>query len=135
MNVGAAGEAAAQALLRRRGYQIVATNVRFGPKSGLKGELDIVAREGATIAFVEVKARRGAPRRVAPAENVTPAKQRQIARLALAYAVREGLLGEEETSLRFDVVAVWLDDTAERVLRAELIRGAFLAPEGLDDAG
>ena len=82
MNVGKVGEIEAVALLERRGYVVIDTNVRFGAKSGLIGELDVVAWNGDALCFVEVKTRRGAVGRVAPGENVTPAKQRQIARLA-----------------------------------------------------
>ena len=138
---GRRGEAAAQALLERRGYTIVDANVRFGKTSGLVGELDIVAWDGPTLCFVEVKTRRArAGRRVFPVENVTLAKQRQIARLAFAYAVRHGLLGEEAgrtgggVPLRFDVVAVTLAEDGEVAARTELLRGAFLAPEDIEDS-
>lgn len=121
---GNAGEAAARAHLERLGWTILGANVRFGPSSGLKGELDLIARDGATIAFVEVKTRRGDPRTLVPEESVTPAKQRQIARLALAWAAREGVLDDESLALRFDVVAVVLgNDGALR--RLVLRRGAF----------
>jgi len=138
---GRAGEEAALRLLEERcGYRVVDTNVRFGARrSGLPGEIDIVAWDGATLCFVEVKTRRGRVRgEESPAGNVTPVKQRQIARLALAYAVRHGLLEEtadaEAVPLRFDVVAVTLTEGAgEGMPRAELIRGAFLAPEGFDE--
>ncbi len=138
------GEAAAQALLERNGYVIVDVNVRFGKTRGLSGEIDIVAWDGPVLCFVEVKTRRATGRSspVAPAEAVTPAKQRQIARLALAYANRHGLLSDdgpagepdEGVALRFDVVAVVLDWDNENLLRrADLIRGAFLAPDDLGD--
>ncbi len=131
MNVGRVGEIEAVALLERYGFQIVDTNVRFGAKSGLIGELDIVAWDGSVLAFVEVKTRRGAVGRVAPGESVTPAKQRQLARLAQAYLIKAQLGDDEETfSLRFDVVTVVLSPgESGRVLRSELLRGAFLAPE------
>jgi putative endonuclease len=135
---GRRGEAAAQALLERHAYRIVDANVRFGRTSGLIGELDIVAWDGPTLCFVEVKTRRAASsarHRVFPVENVTPAKQRQIARLALAYAMRHGLLDDDaagEIPLRFDVVAVTLHPDGETVRDARLLRGAFFAPEDLE---
>jgi putative endonuclease len=132
---GRRGEEVAQALLEREGYRIVDTNVRFGAKSGLVGEIDVVAWDGATLAFVEVKTLRAAPGRVvAPGEAVTPAKQRQIARLALAYAVRHNLCDDAAVSSRFDVVTVVLRGDGETVLRATLERGAFLAPDAGDNA-
>ena len=132
MNVGKAGEAAAVELLERRGYVVIDANVRFGAKSGLIGELDVVAWNGDTLCFVEVKTRRGAVGRVAPGENVTPAKQRQIARLASAYLARSGLgEGDESLSVRFDVALVILaHGESGRVLNVTLLPGAFLAPDG-----
>jgi putative endonuclease len=130
---GRRGEEAARALLERRGYQIVDVNVRFGRKSGLVGELDIVAWDGPTLAFVEVKTRKamgGLP--VSPVESVTPAKQRRIARLALAYAARHGLC--EDVPIRFDVVAVVLDQTGEYA-RMDLLPGAFLADDEIAGEG
>jgi len=133
---GRIGEAAAQALLERAGYTIVDTNVRFGKTKGLIGELDIVAWDGSVLCFVEVKTRRAlAHHAVNPAEAVTPAKQRRIARLALAYANRHGMLAEDsanDISLRFDVVSVVLSPgEPPTIRRADLFRGAFLAPDDL----
>lgn len=137
---GRAGEQYAQTLLERRGYRIVDVNVRSGAKSdGLGGELDIVAWDGDTLCFVEVKTRRGHGPETVPAAAVTPAKQRQIARLALAYVARCGLLsGAEEIPLRFDVVSVVLSPGREptdpsAVRRAEVLKGAFLAPEDWEE--
>lgn len=127
---GRRGEEVARDLLERVGYRIVDINVRFGRKQGLGGELDIVAWDGPALCFVEVKTRRGWGRQpVSPAESVTPAKQRQIARLALAYVVRFGL--SDDIALRFDVVAVTLEPDGETVHNTRLIRGAFLAPDDL----
>jgi putative endonuclease len=133
VNVGRVGEEAAVALVERRGYTVIDTNVRFGKLSGLIGELDIVAWDGPTLCFIEVKTRRGRVGFVAPGENVTPAKQRQLARLAQAYLGKAALGGEETLSLRFDVVTVVLaPGESGRVLRADLLKGAFLAPEGAE---
>ena len=147
---GRAGEEAAQLLLERRGYRIVDTNVRMGARrDGLPGEIDIVAWDGSTLCFIEVKTRRsGGPliEGMTPSESVTPGKQRQIARLALAYAARHGLLEDEANiPLRFDIVAVQLATRPDKnidapdaevslfVRRADLVKGAFLAPEGFAD--
>ena len=136
---GNQGEAAAQTLLERRGYRIVDVNVRFGSRrDGLPGEIDIIAWDGPTLCFVEVKTRRQSA--IASARGaVTAAKQRQIARLALAYAAHYGLLESgADAPLRFDVVAVTLaperDETQEaRIQHTELLKGAFLAPDNFDD--
>ena len=135
---GRVGEAHAQALLERLGFRLIDTNVRFGSTSGLVGEIDIIAWDGPTLCFVEVKTRRGTPGFVAPGEAVTPAKQRQIARLALAYLTRHGLLDDSgndgDMPIRFDVVSVVLAPGGSDALRrADLLRGAFLAPDASDD--
>jgi putative endonuclease len=138
MRVGAAGEAIAVAFLEKKGWSIVDTNVRFDPSEGLKGELDIIAWDGPTLTFVEVKTRRGFINSVDPAENVTVLKQQQIARLALAYLTRHALFDEldaDATPMRFDVIAVTLSPQPlenPKTLRIQHLRGAFLAPS---DAG
>jgi len=91
------GERAAARHLRRLGYKIVAR----GDRSQL-GEIDLVAVDGATIVFVEVKTRDSADAGH-PSEAVDSAKQRRLTRLALAYVKRHRLL---ECPARFDVVAV-----------------------------
>jgi putative endonuclease len=128
---GKAGEAAAQTYLERHGFKIIDANVRFGKNSGLIGELDIVAWDGPTLCFVEVKTRRGRVGRVAPVEAVTPSKQRQIAQLATAYAAQHGLLsGDVDVPMRFDVIAVTLAPGPDEAVRhIQLLRGAFLAPD------
>ena len=95
--LGARGEAAAARFLRRRGYKIVARNQRER-----RGELDLVAVDGRTIVFVEVKTRRTA-RYDHPAEAVTLRKQQRISHAATAFMKRHHLL---TYPARFDVVAV-----------------------------
>ncbi len=115
---GAAGEAAARAFLEGRGLTVLATRFR-----ALRGEIDLVAREGATLVFVEVKTRRTAT--FGPPEAaVRVGKQRQIARVAEAFLTASGLRG---APCRFDVVAV---DLTAGPARVTWIRDAFPA-EGL----
>ncbi|HVX11278.1 MAG TPA: YraN family protein [Pirellulales bacterium] len=95
--LGQRGETAAAKYLRRRGYVIVARGSR-----GALGELDLVAVDGRTIVFVEVKTRHSHDAGH-PAEAVDDDKQRKLTRLAVAYLRRHGLL---EYAARFDVVAV-----------------------------
>ena len=109
------GERAAERFVRRLGYKIVARGDRLGP-----GELDLVAVEGRTVVFVEVKTRRS-HQKGHPAEAVDEEKQRRLVKLALHYARRHDLL---ECSMRFDVVAVtWSDDSQEPCI--EHIKNAF----------
>jgi putative endonuclease len=97
---GRAAEEAAARYLIGEGWRLLGRNVRIG-----RGELDIIARRGPVLAFVEVKARRthtcGAPE-----DAVGAAKRRQVARLAeLWLAARPWALKSVE-DVRFDIVAV-----------------------------
>lgn len=114
-SLGRLGEDEAARFLRKRGFVILDRNVR-----SRLGEIDLVAREGGTLVFVEVKARRegeGDP----PQSGVTPAKQARLGRLALAY-LKAKRLGE--IRCRFDVVAVTLNGNG-RVAAIRHIPGAF----------
>lgn len=96
---GDAGEQLASEYLTRLGFKIVARQ-----QSSRIGEIDLIARDGDTIVFVEVKTRKSMSAGH-PAEAVTAQKQRQITRAALAYLKGHGLL---ECRVRFDVVAIVL---------------------------
>jgi putative endonuclease len=97
--LGERGERAAARYLRRKGMRIWLRGFRTRT-----GEIDLIARDGDTLVFIEVKSRRQGD----PAEAVTPEKQRRITSSALAFLHRYKLLDER---CRFDVVAiVWPDD-------------------------
>jgi putative endonuclease len=100
IELGKTGEDLACGELERRGYAIVARRYRVRG-----GELDIVARDGPTLVFVEVKARISREFGGA-AEAVTSAKQRRIVQLARQYVARLRL---QNCPCRFDVVAIHLD--------------------------
>jgi putative endonuclease len=95
--VGERGEQLALEHLRSQGYEILARNWRTR-----EGEVDLVARDGESIVFVEVKARTGAEFGT-PEEAVTPAKRRKLQRAAWAYLEAHALL---DASWRIDVVAI-----------------------------
>lgn len=98
--LGRWGEDLAAAHLEALGMQVVERGWR--PQGvGLRGELDLVARDGRSLVFVEVKTRSGVGFGVL--EAVTPVKQRQLRRLATAWLAAHGERAEE---LRFDVVGV-----------------------------
>jgi putative endonuclease len=111
---GAHGEAVASAVLARRGYRIVERNCR-----SRWGELDLVAYDGTTLVFVEVKARRGT-RFGEPIYAVDAQKQRRLVRLAQHYLSRRRL---GEPLCRFDIVIV--DERPEGPPRVEVIINAF----------
>jgi putative endonuclease len=82
-----------------------------------EGELDIVARRGATVAFCEVKARSGTGFGQ-PFEAVTPLKQRRIRKLAARWLRERGpALGSRPSVVRFDVASV-LGDVVEVIEEA-----------------
>ena len=101
--LGKRGEDIAHRYLRNLGYVVVARNYR---PSGGEVEADIVARQGDTVIFVEVKSRTsgefGAPDRAIGSE-----KQKNIVRAARAYATRAGI---EWSRVRFDVISVIFTD-------------------------
>jgi len=115
---GHRAEDLAARFLRRRGYRILERNYR-----NPLGEIDIIARDGKTLVFVEVKARRSS--RFGGAKAAVGArKQRQIARVALWYLKATDQLGARA---RFDVVAI--DGPGLETDGIEIIANAFSLPE------
>jgi putative endonuclease len=113
-NHGRIGEDLAHRYLRSRGCTVVARNYRT--MSG-DGELDLVVWEGATLVFVEVKARSG-EEFGAPERAVDFEKQERVRAAAHDYARRAEVPWEKT---RFDIVSVVLDRTP----KIEWLRGAF----------
>ncbi len=95
---GREGEARAAAHLAARGLTIVAQNVRAPA-----GEIDLVALDGETLVFCEVRTRRSRGQGGA-LESVTPAKQRQVVRVAAWYLAAHPAW--HDRPIRFDVVAI-----------------------------
>ena len=93
---GARAERLAEEFLRERGMRILARNFRTR-----FGEIDLVAQDGETVVFVEVRSR-SSDAFGTPQETVTVAKRRRIIRTARAYAQSRSL----DAPLRFDVVAL-----------------------------
>jgi len=111
--MGARGESLAVNCLKKNGYKILEQNY-----CSKLGEIDIIAKDGGVLAFVEVKARRtdqfGGPKLA-----VTPQKQRKISMVALEYLKQTGQMNEKA---RFDVVAIRLLPDQQDV---EIIKNAF----------
>jgi putative endonuclease len=95
--LGEQGEELAVRFLIRKRYRILARNWR-----DRGGEIDIVARDGGTLVFVEVKTRTSDTFAL-PVESVGYEKQRKLRRLAERYTMRSGM---SECEARFDVVSV-----------------------------
>ena len=113
-SLGRRSEAVAVRLLTAQGYVIEATNVRFPV-----GEIDIIAREGQTLCFVEVRST-SSEQWGGPLATIDANKQRHLIRAAQWY------LNHHPTQLpeiRFDVVAITWSDGKQPA--TELIRGAF----------
>lgn len=94
---GNIGEAIAEKFLRDKGYKIIALNY-----TNKTGEIDIIAKQGQTIVFVEVKMRanlaKGSPR-----EAVNVFKQRKIMQVAESFLKYKGML---DSGCRFDCIEI-----------------------------
>jgi putative endonuclease len=112
-SLGRRGEDLACAELEKRGYVIV--DRRFRTRCG---ELDIVARDGGVLVFVEVKARSGGNFGT-PFESVTSKKRQRLSQMAVSYLFLKRLAG---VACRFDVVSIIEQQGTQTV---ELVRGAF----------
>jgi putative endonuclease len=113
------GEEAAARLLASRGYKILQRNYR-----GRGGEIDIIARQGKELVFVEVKSRSSGEFGT-PAQGVGKIKQRKLAGLAQAYVAARL---RREVPWRFDIVEVWLTPQG-KLSRTNLLPGAFRPEE------
>lgn len=104
---GNRGERVAARFLKKLGYRILARQAR-----SKVGELDLIARDGETIVFVEVKTR-SSHSAGHPAEAVGYQKQKQLTRAALFWLKQRNLL---DHSCRFDVIAVTWQDGRQPVV-------------------
>ena len=113
-SLGQAGEKQAERFLRRQGYRIVTRNY-----SCPLGEIDLIALDGRTVVFVEVKTRSDRDH-ADPQDAVTPAKQRRLIRSARFFIQQTN---SQDRACRFDVVAVTANDGAD--MHVEHIPDAF----------
>ncbi|MCM3869366.1 MAG: YraN family protein [Pyrinomonadaceae bacterium] len=124
-DLGRRGEELAAAFLIQSGFQIVASNFslpvgRNRNDAVVNAEIDLVAYEGSTLCFVEVKTR-ASDWFAVPSANVDLRKQRQIIRAAQAY---RRMFGVTDTAYRYDVISIVLPTAVEgpRGLQIELLR-------------
>ena len=115
--LGIIGEDLAARELMSRGYAILERRYRTE-----HGELDIVAQDGATLVFVEVRAKASNEFGTA-AESITDGKKRRVARMAAEYLARHDIAGRP---CRFDVVTV--DDAFGDAPVITVYPSAFEAP-------
>ncbi len=113
---GRAAEAAAARYLVREGWSLLGRNVRIG-----RGELDLIARRGGVLAFVEVKARHSLAFG-SPEDAVDGRKRRKVARLAELWLSCRPWALRGVNDVRFDIVAV---DASSRPPVVRHLPGAF----------
>jgi putative endonuclease len=124
LDLGKLGEAYAAAYLEQTGYRLVAANFTLPVGRNMRGavvntEIDLVAYEGETLCFVEVKTR-ASDRFASPQINVDRRKQRQITRGAMAY---RNMFGLEDQPYRYDVITIVLStQDAKSCPQIELFR-------------
>lgn len=113
IELGSWGEDLAVKTIRGLGYRKIVRNYRCP-----LGEVDLIAKDGDTLVFIEIKTRRtAAPGYAKEAVNVR--KQRRLSQVALAYMKANGCM---ETRARFDVVAIGFREGRPAV---EVVRNAF----------
>jgi putative endonuclease len=113
ITLGKLGEHLARERLRDLGYRILKTNYRCS-----LGEVDLVARDGDVLVFVEIKTRKNKSLGQIK-EAVNRRKQTQLSKVALAYLKSNNLWGSKA---RFDVVSIRLIDGKKEI---EIIKNAF----------
>ncbi|MBM4265143.1 MAG: YraN family protein [Deltaproteobacteria bacterium] len=116
---GRAAEDAACALLVREGYRVLERNVRLAG-----AEIDVIARDGEVVVFVEVRSR-SSRRHGGPLETIGATKRVRIARAASAWLAARQRRGGRYPPARFDVVGV---DWKEGIPLCTLVRNAFESP-------
>lgn len=113
LSLGKEGELFAAKYLKKNGYKIEESNYR----SPL-GEIDLIARDGNVLVFIEVKTRKGIFLSQ-PFEAVNKRKQMQILKTAKYYIIKNKI---KDTALRIDVVSIIHDGGN---MKAELLKNAF----------
>ena len=117
---GIRGETYAYWYLRRHGYVIVARNYTV---PGVKGEIDLIGYDGASLAFVEVKTRASdAAPASSPEDAVTQEKRRNLSRMARHFLAERRI---QESKCRFDVLAI--ESRHGKKVAVRLHKGAFAA--------
>src|SRR5258706_15884997 len=118
---GASAEALAAAFLETLGFRIVARNQRYA-----MAELDLIAEDGATLVFVEVRSR-ASDELGSPLETIDQRKRRRVVNGALAWL--EGHPQPATRAMRVDVVGISYGETPPRI---DHVAGAFDADGRID---
>ncbi len=113
-SLGKLGEDLAKEHLKKSGCKILEQNYQVK-----MGEIDLIVEDSGTFVFVEVKTRSNSTHG-SPFDAVTPAKQRQLSKVALEYLGRHDMF---EKPARFDVVSVQIQPGCDPKLK--IIKNAF----------
>jgi putative endonuclease len=113
LDLGSRGENLALEKIKRLGYKCLERNYRCS-----LGEIDLIAKDGDSLVFIEIKTRRGSTTGIAK-EAVNQRKMRQISKTALNYMKANSCC---DTKARFDVIAVNITGDREEI---EVIKDAF----------
>lgn len=118
-SIGSLGELRAREFLVRNGYEIIDFNFRFSKF----GEVDIIARDGEFLCFIEVKSR-SSNLYGTPAEAVSIKKQSYIKNLANIYLKR---YNSQDINIRFDIVEIYFNKSLDGIdiKSINLIKNAF----------
>ena len=111
--LGKLGEELAFKKVKRLGYKCIARNYRCA-----LGEIDLIAKDGDCLVFIEIKTRRGRSLGSIK-EAIDKRKKRQLSKVALAYLKSNNSC---DVKSRFDVVAISLNQDKEQI---EVIQNAF----------
>ena len=123
LELGRRGEELAAAYITQQGYRVVAANFTLPVGRNLRGaivnaEIDLIAYDGPTLCFIEVKTR-ASDWFASPQVNVDLRKRRQIARSARVY---RRMLGLEDAPYRYDVVNVISPAEGEGSIHIEVLK-------------
>lgn len=113
LELGRYGEDLAYKRIKRLGYRKIIRNYRCP-----LGEVDLIANDGDTLVFIEIKTRRGKPTGYAK-EAVNARKQRQLSKVALSYMKSNNC---SEAKARFDVIAISIKEDKPEI---EVVKNAF----------
>ncbi len=113
LELGRYGEDLAYKRIKRLGYRKIIRNYRCH-----LGEVDLIANDGDTLVFIEIKTRRGKSTGYAK-EAVDARKQRQLSKVALSYMKSNNC---SDTKARFDVIAISIKEDKPEI---EVVKNAF----------
>jgi putative endonuclease len=123
--LGQIGENIAAEYLKKKGYKILDRNYIKEWDDKTKGEIDIVAKKGGVICFVEVKTSAAAPGggALAPEDRVNCRKQRQLAKIAQTWLVKNRV--PLDSAWQIDVIGIVFDGQGQKISHFENIAEEF----------